>query len=182
MRICTTTLTFIVLCAAMGCASRPAPEDVPGSLAAGDPSTVGSFSGGETQGSIKTLAVHPVTAWRQPSIPMVETPPVASIWVLPRESRDGKSLCDGFWIHTMLSEARWGLTQAMRNGAVPLRDATNMQANDAGELEMRVIVSDRTRSSFRQLRSATTRLPFSDAASSAMPAPASQAQPQPQVP
>jgi hypothetical protein len=95
---------------------------------------------------------------------MVVAPPIASIWVLPRESRDGKSIIEGVWIHTMLDEARWGLTKTMEERAIPLRAATNMAEGSNGELEMRVVVSDRLRSTVKRIGSLTTRMPYSVAA------------------
>jgi hypothetical protein len=82
-------------------------------------------SGGDN--GIGQIAVVPLTEWARPTVPVVEPSEVGSMWMFPMTSRDGLARRDGFWIHIIIKQFRWGEERAMDERA-PLADIMNLGA------------------------------------------------------
>jgi hypothetical protein len=126
------TVSLIILALFMsGCSDR---QNVPGSLESGNLDDITNRAESGSLESIKGMSVIPIAGWVKPTIPVVKGPTVASTWVFPRESRDGYSIRDGYWIHTVVKPFSFGVTDAMQGDSLDLKTLSNVHVDENGRV------------------------------------------------
>ena len=135
-----------------GCSDR---QDIPGSVESGNLDEITNRAEGGSLGSVKKMSVIPVSGWVKPTIPVVKGPTVASTWVYPKETRDGYSIRDGYWIHTVVKSFSFGMTDAMEGDSIDLKTLSNVHIDSNGRVAItrgtNTALNDQTVSDMRKM-------------------------------